>query len=39
MLEAVFVNYGPRDEFFDDAIKNPSETLEPGYPFPKDRKV
>ena len=35
MLQAVFVNYEPRDEFFADAShKKPLEPLEPGYPFP-----
>jgi hypothetical protein len=36
MLQSVFLNYVPRDEFFNDGVKNPTETLEPGYPYPDD---
>jgi len=36
VLRAVFSNYSPRDEFFSDGVKNPAETLEPGYPYPSD---
>ena len=36
MLRNVFLNYSPRDEFFNDGVRNPTETLEPGYPYPDD---
>ena len=36
VLQSVFLNYTPRDEFFNDGVKNPTETLEPGYPYPDD---
>jgi hypothetical protein len=36
MLQSVFVNYNPKDEFFSDGVTNPTETLEPGYPYPDD---
>jgi hypothetical protein len=36
MLQSVYLNYSPRAEFFNDGVRNPTETLAPGYPYPDD---